>query len=39
VTLGLTGVLAVRPSLYPVMVLALAVLSLVPILTVRYRES
>lgn len=39
VTLGLTGLLAVRPSLYPVMVLALAVLSLVPILTVRYRES
>lgn len=39
IALGLTGLLAVRPGLYPVMVLALAVLSLAPIFTVRYRES
>lgn len=39
VTLVLTVLLAVMPELYGVMVLALAVLSLVPILTVRYRES
>lgn len=39
IALGLTGLLVVRPGLYPVMVLALAVLSLAPILTVRYRES
>lgn len=37
VSLALAFVLAVDPSLYPVMLLALAGLSLAPLLTVRYR--
>ena len=38
VSLALAAVLAVDPSLYPAMLLALVVLSLAPLLTVRYRE-
>lgn len=38
VSLVLAGVLAAVPAAYPVMILALAVLSLVPLLTVRYRR-
>lgn len=37
VSLGLAAALAVVPAAYPAMVLALAVLSLVPLLTLRYR--
>ena len=36
-SLALTALLAVMPSVYPVSVLALAVVSLAPLLTLRYR--
>lgn len=38
VSLGLAAALAVVPAAYPAMVLALAALSLVPLLTLRFRE-
>lgn len=38
VSLALTGVLALEPELYAPMVLALAALSLVPLVTLRYRS-
>jgi len=39
VSLALAAVLAIVPTAYPVMVLALAALSLVPLLTLRYRGA
>jgi hypothetical protein len=39
VSLALAVVLAIVPTAYPVMVLALAALSLVPLLTLRYRGT